>query len=645
MSISRKITGDASGGSGGSGKYVDDVFSTYLYEGDQTTSSRQIVNGIDLDDKGGLVWIKERSQDRFHFLFDTERGEGYRLSTNSTEAESSFSNESLQSFNSDGFTIGDFYGVSETGEDFASWSFAKQEGFFDVVTWTGDYVFPRQIPHNLGSTPGMVIIKKTSGSEYWMVRHSALPELDYIWLNENDAAGTSNDPDGKPPFEMDDTHLTFDSQIWSNYTNASGAEYVAYLFADDAPMFGPDGDESIIKCGSYTGTGVAGLEIDLGWEPQYVLLKNADYASDWYTFDTMRGIVTGGVDSILKPNVSNAESASSNSIEVTPTGFTISTGSQGWNKAGSQFIYMAIRRPMKPAEEFEPEELFAVEEATGSVLPQFKSGFPVDFAFRRSINGALDTDTSARLIQGTGLKTNTNAAADNDSSAYFDFQNGWRDSGADSSTLLSWMWRRAPGFFDVVTYTGGQGTDAQIPHNLGARPEMLWVKSLSDASEWCVWSESYENTDQMLILNRADALSTSYFGSMPEVMTDEVFQIGGNAVYMNGAGKNYIAYLWASVPGICDIGSYTGNGDYQDIDCGFTNGARFVLLKRTDSYGDWMYFDTLRGISNSNSPMLQLNTTAAQNTASFIRPFSGGFQVTANPTGIASATYIYIAIA
>ena len=213
------------------------------------------------------------------------------------------------------------------------------------------------------------------------------------------------------------------------------------------------------------------------------------------------------------------------------------------------------------------------------------------------------------------------------------------------------MFRRAPGFFDVVTYTGGQGTDAQIPHNLGARPEMLWVKSLSDASEWCVWSESYENTDQMLILNRADALSTSYFGSMPEVMTDEVFQIGGNAVYMNGAGKNYIAYLWASVPGICDIGSYTAASDQaaQTIDCGFTNGARFVLIKRTDSTGNWMYFDTLRGITpaGTDSPALWLNSTAAQQNSNGLEPASAGFALPVgdNAVNVANAEYIYMAIA
>jgi hypothetical protein len=640
MSISRKITGDASGGSGGSGKYVDDVFSTYLYEGDQTTSSRQIVNGIDLDDKGGLVWIKERSQDRFHFLYDTERGAGKWLNTNNADAEGTLSTEQLQSFNSDGFNLGDFYGVNETGEDFASWSFAKQEGFFDVVTYTGDSR-SREIPHNLGVVPGMFIIKCTSaGSSDWQVWHkSANGGEARLVLNTANSQDTSNIElwwgDSQNYIAPTDTHITLGGQ---GAINLEGREYVAYLFADDAPMFGPDGDESIIKCGGFPG---ADQTIDLGWEPQYVLMKSATASSPWTVLDSMRGWTGSGVggNQPLRPNESSAEIDNDGSLGgLTSTGFYVG------NVGPSEYIYMAIRRPNKPAKEFEPDELFGLVSATAG-KPWFEAGFPVDMAWRRKYDIDTGNQLSARLINESYLQTNSGDAATSSANRAFDFSNGWYDFSSDDAANISWMWRRAPGFFDVVTYTGGQGTDAQIPHNLGARPEMLWVKSLSDASEWCVWSESYENTDQMLILNRADALSTSYFGSMPEVMTDEVFQIGGNAVYMNGAGKNYIAYLWASVPGICDIGSYTGNGDYQDIDCGFTNGARFVLLKRTDSYGDWMYFDTLRGISNSNSPMLQLNTTAAQNTASFIRPFSGGFQVTANPTGIASATYIYIAIA
>jgi hypothetical protein len=62
MSISRKITeGAGSGSGGGSGGYVDDVFSTYLYEGRRRPS---IVNGVDLDGEGGLVWIKNEDANR-----------------------------------------------------------------------------------------------------------------------------------------------------------------------------------------------------------------------------------------------------------------------------------------------------------------------------------------------------------------------------------------------------------------------------------------------------------------------------------------------------------------------------------------------------------------------------------------------------
>jgi hypothetical protein len=266
-----------------------------------------------------------------------------------------------------------------------------------------------------------------------------------------------------------------------------------------------------------------------------------------------------------------------------------------------------------------------------------------------------DKDISSRLTAGSYLRTDSNGTNIVNDKFKFDYQEGWYTT--SDSRHISWMWRRAPGFFDVVTYTGGQGTDAQIPHNLGARPEMLWVKSLSDASEWCVWSESYENTDQMLILNRADALSTSYFGSMPEVMTDEVFQIGGNAVYMNGAGKNYIAYLWASVPGICDIGTYTGTGDSQYIDCGLgASTPRFVLIKSTSEDGNWYYWDSLRGFDFSDNPYLMLNNNDTQVTNTrYIQPsqqssggITGGFYITSSsgsPIYKDGVEYIYMAIA
>ena len=56
--------------------YVDDLFSTFLYAGNE--SNRSINNGIDMT-KGGLTWKKERTNDNWNQLFDTERGVGKDL--------------------------------------------------------------------------------------------------------------------------------------------------------------------------------------------------------------------------------------------------------------------------------------------------------------------------------------------------------------------------------------------------------------------------------------------------------------------------------------------------------------------------------------------------------------------------------------
>jgi hypothetical protein len=126
------------------------------------------------------------------------------------------------------------------------------------------------------------------------------------------------------------------------------------------------------------------------------------------------------------------------------------------------------------------------------------------------------------------------------------------------------------------------------------------------------------------------------------------FTVGGGTE-INQTGHDYIAYLFASAPGICDIGSYTGIGESAGdnvINCGFTNGARFVLIKRTDANGDWYYLDTLRGITSSTSSVLSLNTTSAESIMSlWVKPDPSGFAVWDNVVNGLGNEYIYMAIA
>lgn len=115
----------------------------------------------------------------------------------------------------------------------------------------------------------------------------------------------------------------------------------------------------------------------------------------------------------------------------------------------------------------------------------------------------------------------------------------------------------------------------------------------------------------------------------------------------NLSGSTYVAYLFASCPGVSKVGSYTGTGATQTINCGFTGGARFVMIKRTDSTGDWWVWDTARGMVAGTDPRSLFNNTNAETNANWVYTATTGFQiVTSDATVNASGgTYIYLAIA
>jgi hypothetical protein len=127
-----------------------------------------------------------------------------------------------------------------------------------------------------------------------------------------------------------------------------------------------------------------------------------------------------------------------------------------------------------------------------------------------------------------------------------------------------------------------------------------------------------------------------------------VFSVGTNAD-VNTSAANYVAYLFATCPGVSKVGSYTGTGTTLQINCGFTGGARFVLIKRTDSTGDWYVWDTARGIIAGNDPYLLLNSTAAEVTSTdYVDTFSSGFEISSTAPAAINAsggTFIFLAIA
>ena len=158
---------------------------------------------------------------------------------------------------------------------------------------------------------------------------------------------------------------------------------------------------------------------------------------------------------------------------------------------GDTYIYMALRRP--DGYVGKPPELgtgvFAMDTGNGSyTIPAFNSGFPVDFAFYRGVSSAHDWNTSARLMSGKFVKTNTDQAEGTASSFKFSSNDGFGDGGnAMPSGDQAWMWKRSAGF-DVVAYGPGNEVEGRsIPHSLNKIPEMIFIKNRDSTDHWAIY--------------------------------------------------------------------------------------------------------------------------------------------------------------
>ena len=629
---------------------VEDVFSTYLYTGNG--SARSINNGIDLDGEGGLVWIKSRSNSVSHAIFDTSRGAGHLLQSNNAAAEyyTADTQKTLTAFNSNGFSLGTDsgnWGANFNNYTYASWSFRKSPNFFDVVTWTGNDAIGRQIPHSLGSVPGCIIVKATSRTSNWAVYHRSIGNNSSLFLNNTDATTT-------PVVYWNSTNPTSTEFTIGDggQVNENGQTYVAYLFAHDAGGFGDDGLQNVISCGSFTTNGSGDGSVTLGYEPQWLMVKDSLATDGWRMYDTMRGLTTNGVrDEFLYANAVDAENGGSQ-VGLNATGFTVALNNS------RTYIYIAIRRPMKTPES--GTEVFDVQTFNSSTstvdgvsfaLQATNIAFPPDMSLMRTRSQVVDNITSNRLM-GYAAQLRTNSTIDQrNESGKSDYQNKVIMQGNYNGTTstVAWNFKRAPSFMDLVCYTG-TGANRTVAHNLGVAPELVIIKSRSNANGWVVGSSLSPNVEDYMWLYLTSAwLSGTFWNNTRPTETE--FSVSTQAA-VNGSGLNFIAYLFASCPGVSKIGTYAGNGTSQDIDCGFSSGARFVLIKRTDttdSTGDWYVWDSARGIVAGNDPSLQINNTVAEYTSyDSVDTLSSGFTVNyegATEINKSGASYIFLAIA
>jgi len=433
-------------------------------------------------------------------------------------------------------------------------------------------------------------------------------------------------------------------------TNSGTTASTDSPFDDPAAFtFGENEDQGIIKCGSYVGNGNAnGPEINLGWEPQWVMLKRATGPGSglWLMADSMRGVVNGGNDPYLQANGTNDEYTEYDWIEFTPTGFKLTNTGVSLNASGTTYVYLCIRRPDgyvgKPRT---ATEVFGFAYGTGT-NPAFAPGFPVDFAFLRRPGTTENWTTAARLIQGKYLFTNSNAIEASDTNLEFDHNNGFHDASGLSS-YLSWSWRRHKGF-EVQCYKGLSANGVRA-HNMNTTPQMVWVKNRDQNDGWAVFHKDLDTypQDKYLRLDTNSNVISSNQWYLPPTSTHWHTAVGG---LTNVNGEDYIAMLFASSNDadgnpISKVGTYSGSNSNITLDLGFT--PRFFLTKGKSGSNTtfWTMWDSTRGITGGGSatPRIFLNDSQQQTTTNDnVSTTATGITIETGPYYQNQSGYVYV---
>ncbi len=652
--------------------HADDVFSTYLY--DATGNNQTITNGIDLAGEGGLIWTKWRKDGAYtvesHALLDTERGFTKLIKSDSSGQQSNVSSYFTATSNGYEITTSSSIINHSSAGRYCSWTFRKAPGFFDIVTYTSQSGVTA-IDHNLGTVPGCIMIKRLSGGS-WQVYHRYTGAGNEFELDGTDPTRTN----GAFPSAPTDTQF-FISASNNNVFGSVGDEFVAYLFAHDESTFGLNSNKPIIKCGDFTSNGSSVGTLDIGLEPQWMMIKQySGGGGDWYIFDQMRGFHTtgagGGNDiKVLRAN-DNAGEINYNYHFLNANGFAW----DGANIGAHSFIYVAIGRlPKPPTSAADVFKVYA--QTSGSSSPgDINYGITADLVLFKKYNSNSNNNLPIWVdrVRGENCRldsTDSGPQYTDNGAVDFDRQHGITIN-SDASSLYSngfsyrhYAWKRAAKFFDIVSWLGS-GSTTTIPHNLQIKPELIIIKNMtySSGTNWIVWHKDIG--DSLMNLNNSNAWinggpSSTYGGSGVGTATGAEFitnstdsVIGLNSAFpVNGNGHRFIAYLFASLDGVSKVGSYTGmpSATAYSVTLGFT--PKFVMIKAADRAGDWNVFDVERGLTvgGTSAVAVALNTTDNESQTGLtdnIRATSNGFVITTSANSDVNEDgkkYLYYAIA
>ena len=276
-----------------------------------------------------------------------------RSNLNNTENTAS---DYVQSFDSDGFTLGTNGNANSNGDTFCSWNWkaggstsSNSDGNinstvsvnttagFSIVSYTGNGYTNQTVGHGLGVKPAVIILKNRDDTNNWVMYHQKLnngtnPEVKYLELNSTngqlDDASIFND--------TAPTSSVFTIGSASDTGGGSGGnneKIIAYCFAEKT---------GYSKFGSYVGNGNAdGTFVYTGFKPSFVMIKEiSSNGYQWTIVDDKRSSSNSSSMKWLFPDSNGVETTES-TWDLLSNGFKQRANHSYVNHSGTH-IYMAF---------------------------------------------------------------------------------------------------------------------------------------------------------------------------------------------------------------------------------------------------------------------------------------------------------------
>lgn len=640
---------------------ISDVFNFQLYNGNGSTVTIQ--TGFDMRNTTGSTMTMQKS--RFTTVATQLEVNGPSGMNNqgvlnpTSTAAGVGSTDYITSLTTTGYTIGNYANANTNNQFYMSTVFKQSDGFFKLVTVSVTLGTAVNIDLSSLGAVGMVWVKNSVGTGDWFVWHKDLTANNNLRLNTTAAQTTTN------------AYLSVSGTTLTLSTTTPTGTYQIFAWAHNTSS------DSLVKCGSYTGSGtVNGPTVSLGFEPQYLLIRARNGTGNWQIFAPDLGLPGIGNQVMTLLNSTAAETISARYFRLTADGFRMDAVQTAVNTSGIVYIYMAIPRTRKAptlgTSVFSP----VVYTGTNAANRLLNLGIKCDMAWMRLRAGTgtgntgflvgnrirgqyfvkTQSDGPIETVVATGLDqqlatSERGTAFSSAVGVYIGNDSGTTNVDANINAVttanghVGFGFKRAPKFYDSVWYTGTGSTKTEI-HNLRVAPEMMIIKRHDSADNWVVWHSGLTSIQYTVTLDTAAGVfgpsSTEFDATLP---TSSVFTVG-TASTVNASGGTFMAHLFATCPGVSKVGSYVGNGTTQDVDCGFSAGARFLLVKSSGA-GDWFVFDSARGMTVGSDPYLATSNTSAEGSADLLAAYAGGFQISAGTPSLNAngVTYIFLAIA